>query len=103
MLVNRDGVAKLALYEFDIKYTPGLKHVADALSREAFVQPSALHRLTSVPYETLLAEANAVQTDRVQGVFCWSNHPFDKASDSNEVVISCQATVDPPIWCFIKK
>jgi hypothetical protein len=90
-------VAKLAPYEFDIKYIPGkMNVVADALSREPFVRPSALHRLTRVPYETLLAEADAVRTDRVQDVFRWSSHPFDKASDSNEVVISCQATVDPP-------
>jgi hypothetical protein len=88
-------VAKLAPYEFDIKYIPGPIFFC-RFFEQRFIQPSALHHLTRVPYQTLLAEANAVRTDRVQDVFFWPNHPFDKASDSNKVVISCQATVDLP-------
>lgn len=83
-------VAKLAPFQFDINYIPGAKNVvADALSREPFVRPSALHRLTRVSYKELLGEADAVHTDKVQDVFRWSNHPFDTASDV-EPVVGCQ-------------
>uniref|UniRef100_A0AAQ4QA44 Gypsy retrotransposon integrase-like protein 1 n=1 Tax=Gasterosteus aculeatus aculeatus TaxID=481459 RepID=A0AAQ4QA44_GASAC len=69
-------VAKLAPYDFQIKYIPGPKNVvADALSREPFVQPSMLHRLTRVPYGALLEEASVVDSDHVQDVFRQSCDP----------------------------
>lgn len=76
-------VAKLAPYQFDIRYIAGSRNVvADALSREPFVKQSALHRLTRVPYNSLLKEASAVQGEQVQEVFRWSAHPFEPDTES---------------------
>lgn len=69
-------VARLALYQFSIRYIPGSRNdVAEALSREPFVKQSALHFLMRVPYDSLLRKASAVQGEQVQDVFRWSAHP----------------------------
>ncbi|XDV11309.1 hypothetical protein PO909_000279 [Leuciscus waleckii] len=69
-------VAKLASYSFDLKYVPGPKNVvADALSREQFVQSCIGHRLITEPYLSLLKDVSGVVDNSVQNAFkCTSNH-----------------------------
>lgn len=90
-------VAKLAPYDFEIKYTPGPKNVvADALSREPFVRPSVLHRLTRVPYGALLDEANGLNCDFVQDAFRQSCDPTAMLQMNHHLVVTSGDSVAPP-------
>lgn len=67
-------VAKLAAYDFDLKYVPGPRNtVADALSREPFAGCTIGERLLSEPYDKLLRESEMLSSSEVQNVFRWSN------------------------------
>lgn len=57
-------VAKLAPFEFDIKYIPvPMNVIIDAISKQPFLKLSTLHRLTSIPYKALLEEAVGVHAE----------------------------------------
>ncbi len=66
-------VAKLASYNFDIKYVPGPQNViADSLSRVPFVKSGVTQRLLQVPYDTMLTDMRGMSSDSVQDAFRWS-------------------------------
>lgn len=93
-------VAKLASFSFDLKYVPGSKNiVADALSREPFVQSSVSHRLVTEPYQSLLNQVDGVVDQVVQDSFrfttnCQVLSPADDSSGAAGVGSQSQMSTD---------
>lgn len=97
-------VAKLAAYDFDLKYVPSTKNVvADALSREPFVKSCVSHRLLKEPYVSLLDVVNGVVTGTVQDAFHVTNNCQNVQATSDcktdnelqdDVNDSCSGSID---------
>lgn len=63
-------VSRLAPYNFDLKYVPGVKNVIpDRLSRSPFVKASVTERLTREPYQALVDESESIQKKDVHDAF----------------------------------